>query len=874
MQLKPGDKLGPYEIVSPIGKGGMGEVWRARDPRLNRDVAIKVSAQQFTDRFEREARAIAALNHPNICTLYDVGPNYLVMELVDGPTLAERIAQGPVPLEEALTIAKQIAEALEAAHEKSIVHRDLKPANIKIKPAGSVKVLDFGLAKSGGQTELTSDSPTILTVAGMILGTAGYMAPEQAKGKVVDKRADIWAFGVVLYEMLAGKRLFEGDTVSETLAAVLKEQPDLNRVPAKVRPLLRRCLEKDPTKRLRDIGDAMLWVESAPEAAPTRTKWLWPSVAAALVVALAAVGWMFLRTPRLTDLPLVRQDVDLGSDIALPPPTRFVSNVVISPDGTRLAYVASAVSGGPRKLFTRRLDQPKATDLPGTEGAIRPFFSKDGHWLGFQVGRKLNKISVDGGAVVPLVELTGGFAGAAWGEDGIVVGQQGMGLVKIPEGGGQPVPVTQLAPGETFHTSPQILPGGKAVLFSSNLTTNPDMATIDVVSVAAHHRKTLVRGGVFPRFVASPNEVRGAGHLLYIFKGALYAILFDPDTLETRGTAAPVMNDVLGIADVGVPGNFDVSQTGTLVYQKGGGSGSVMTTLQWLNSSGKPEPLLARQGRYGYPRLSPDGKRAALEISDGTLVDIEVYEWQSDRTTKLTFGGGRNYYGPVWSPNGQFVVFGAGQGGMFWTRADGAGQPQMLTQTRTTQYPWSFSSDGKRLAFMTGGGNTQIWTMPIEEQGGQLKAGAPEPFLKDQFNDLLPSFSPDGRWLAYSSNESGPSEVYVRPFPPLASGQGGKWVISNQGGQHPVWSRTKNDLPYMAADGQIMAASYTVNGDTFVADKARVWLAKPGGTQFDLSSDGKRLAVLTPVASAEGPGRNTRWCSSRTSSTSCGGACH
>jgi serine/threonine protein kinase len=523
MELKPGDKLGPYEIVSPLGKGGMGEVWKARDPRLNRDVAIKISARQFTDRFEHEAHAIAALNHRNICTLYDIGPNYLVMELVEGPTLAERIAQGPVPLEETLTIAKQIADALEAAHEKSIVHRDLKPANIKIKPDGSVKVLDFGLAKSGGAPELTSDSPTMLTVAGMILGTAGYMAPEQAKGKEVDKRADNWAFGVVLYEMLTGQRLFEGETVSETLAAVLKEQPDLNRVPAKVRPLLRRCLEKDPQKRLRDIGEAMAWVESAPEAAivpPARTKWMWPSVAAAaLVVALAAVGWNLWRAPRLTDLPLVRQDVDLGSDIALLPPLPFASNVVISPDGTRLAYVASAVSGGPRKLFTRRLDQPKATGLPATEGADRPFFSPDGHWLGFAAGGKLSKISADGGAAVPLMDLPGAFAGAAWGEDGIIVAQLGKGLVRIPDGGGQSVPVTELATGELVQTSPQILPGGKAVLFASNVRGGADNATVDVVSLADRHRKTLARGAAFPRFAAPLNGAKGAGYLLYIGKG-------------------------------------------------------------------------------------------------------------------------------------------------------------------------------------------------------------------------------------------------------------------------------------------------------------------------------------------------------------------
>ena len=866
MPLSPGDHLGPYEILAPIGAGGMGEVFRARDTRMGRDVAIKISAERFSERFDKEVRAIASLNHPNVCTLFDVGPNYLVMELVDGPTLAERIAQGAIPLDESLVIAKQIAAALEAAHEKSIVHRDLKPGNVKIKPDGTVKVLDFGLAKMGGPAEISSQSehsPTLTveqaTRAGMILGTAAYMSPEQARGKVVDKRADIWSFGVVLYEMLTGKRLFEGDSLPETLAAVLKEQPDLNGVPVKVRPLLRRCLEKDPTKRLRDIGEAMAWVESAPEAAaqpaphvqPPRTKWLWPSVAAALAVALTAAGWNWWSTPRLTDLPLLRQDVDLGSEIALPPSTTFASNVVISPDGTRLAYIARAAAGGPLKLFTRRLDQPKAIDLPGTEGANRPFFSKDGHWLGFAVNRKLNKISVDGGALVPLMDLVGTFSGASWGEDGIVVAQQTIGLVKIPDGGGQPAPVTELLKGEVIQASPHILPGGKAVLFASNLVTDPDKATIEVVTMADRHRKTLVRGAAFPRFAAPPNGAKGAGHLLYIFRGAMYAIPFDPDKLETRGTAVPILDDVLGAA--GVPGKFDVSQTGTLVYQKGGGGGSAMTTVQWVDSTGKPQPLLARQGRYLYLHLSPDGKRMAMAVDDGPNRDIQVYEWQNDRTTKLTFGG-RQYGYPAWSLDGQFIVFSAAQGGMFWTRADGSGQPQPLSPNTNVQIPWSFSSDGKRLAFMEQIGNPQIWTVPLEEQGGQLKAGTPEPFLKDQFVDIEPSFSPDGKWLAYSSNEAGTNpEVYVRPFPPPASGQGGKWVISNQGGRRPLWSRTNHDLLYQSPGGQIMAASYTVKGDTFVADKPRVWVATPGGTDFDLSPDGKRLAVVTPVSAVEGP---------------------
>jgi serine/threonine protein kinase/Tol biopolymer transport system component len=863
MPLSSGERLGPYEILTPIGAGGMGEVYRARDTRLNRDVAIKVSAERFSERFDREARVIASLNHPNICTLFDVGSNYLVMELVEGPTLADRIKEGALPLNEALPIAKQIADALDAAHEKGVTHRDLKPANVKVKPDGTVKVLDFGLAKAGGTPAAASDnSPTLTmgeTEAGVILGTASYMAPEQAKGKPVDKRADIYAFGVVLYEMVTGKRLHRGETTTEILASVLKEEPKWDKVPAPVHRLLQRCLEKDPQNRLRHIGDVMSLVDDpahAPKvAAPGGKQWLWPTVAA-LVVAMAAVGWNWYRASRLTDLPLVRHDVDLGAEIVLPPPRPFITNFVISPDGTRIAYVAGASAGGPPKLFTRKLDQPNAVELSGTEGARGPFFSPDGRWIGFASQRKLNKISVDGGALVPLMDLSAGFAGASWGEESIVVTQQASSLLmRIPSGGGQPTPVPELPKGEDYKASPQFLPRGKAVLLATAAppvggVLNADKAAIAVLSLADHHTKTLVQGGAFGRYVAS---VGGTGHLLYTNRGALYAIPFDPDKLETRGTAVPILSDVMGTA--GASGKFDVSQTGTLIYQKGAaGGGPVLMTVQWLDSTSKPEPLLAKPGIYTAPHLSPDGKRLALSVADGLNRDIEVYEWQSERTTKLTFGG-KVYTSPTWTPDGHYVVFNS-VGTMFWARADGAGQPQQLAETKaaaTQIVPWSFSPDGKHLAFMeqsTGG--SQIWTLPIDQQNGEVKAGMPEQFLKSQFNDVQPAFSPDGKWLAYRSNATGQNEIYVRPFPPPASGQGGQWVISTERGTDPHWSRAGHDLLYVGPDG-MMAASYTVKGETFQADKPRVWRANVPVTDFDLSPDGKRLATVVPVQGAEAP---------------------
>jgi serine/threonine-protein kinase len=863
MSVDVGTRLGSYEITGLLGKGGMGEVYRARDAKLKREVALKILPEEFSrdparvSRFQREAEVLASLNHPNIGAIYDLqeanGTRFLVLELIDGETLADRIQHGAIPVQDALDIAKHICEALEAAHEKGIVHRDLKPGNVMLTKVGNVKVLDFGLAKAYETTPSSasgSNSPTLATMAatvgGVIVGTAAYMSPEQAKGKPVDKRSDIWAFGVVVYEMLTGRSLFAGETVTETLAAVIEREPDWRRVPAKVLPVLRRCLEKDPKRRLRDIGDVMAWIESTPEASTepatlrSITRWLWPAVVAVLVVALVAVFWNLRQTPPRVDLPFVRQDVDLGEDIALPPQPTFLPNVAISPDGTRLAYVASPLAGGPTRLFTRRLDQPKATALAGTEGAQRPFFSPDGHWLGFNVNRKLNKISVEGGAVVPLMDLTGTFGGAAWAPDGIIVAQQGSFLVKITEGGGSPpAQVTDLLKGEGIQASPQLLPGGKAVLFTSNFGTDRDNATVDVVTFSSHQRKRLVTGGAYPRF--APSRGVKAGHLLYVFKEALYAIPFDAENLETHGTAVPILDDLIGTATF--PGKFDMSQMGTMVYQKSS-SGSRMSTVQWVDSTGKSQALLSRQGIYQRPRVSPDGQQVALAVSEGSATNIQVYEWQNDRTTKLTFGD-RGFNTPIWSADGQFVVFTSSQGGMFWARADGSGQPEPLTAGPATQVPSSFSLDGKRLAFVEPLG---IWTIPLDIQGGQLKAGTPEPFIKDQVNVGQPSFSPDGKWLAYASNEGarGIPEVYVRPFP-AQPGQGGKWVISNQGGQRPVWSLTSHDLLYLSPGGQIMVASYTVKGDRFIAEKPRVWLAKLGGTDFDLSPDGKHLAVVAPV---------------------------
>jgi Tol biopolymer transport system component/predicted Ser/Thr protein kinase len=855
MALTVGTRLGPYEILAPIGAGGMGEVYRAKDTKLKREVALKVLPDSFASdpermaRFQREAEVLAALNHPNIAAIYGVEERALVMELVPGESL-----KGQVLLEIALNYAKQIADALEAAHEKNIIHRDLKPANIMVTPSGVVKVLDFGLAAVAQAFDPSNpaNSPTLTispTRAGMILGTAAYMSPEQARGKAVDKRADIWAFGVVLYEILTGQRLFAGETVSDTLAQVLTKEPGWAQVPAKVRRLLKKCLEKDPKKRLRDIGDAWELLEEETGTASSRSRlggagWI---AAAVLVVALGVALWALWRAQKPADRPLTRLDVDLGADVSLPAPGA-ASSVAISPDGTRLVYA----SGNPPKLFTRRLDQPKPTELPGTEGATAPFFSPDGQWVGFRARGKLNKISVEGGAVVPLADLSN-FSGASWDQDGSILVSEGLGrgLVRIPSGGGPPETVEGLGKGEIALAYPQLLPGGKAILFVADTALDEDRLTIEVLTLGDHRRKIVARGGASARYLATSD---GAGYLIYVNKATLFAIPFDLDKLETRGTAVPVLDDVAYMSMLGT-GQFDFSRTGTMVYRRSSGGASAMTTtLRWVGPTGREEVLLAKPGGYDSPNLSPDGKRVALTIAEGGSSDVWVYDPQRDPMTRLTFGGGV-YLSPIWSPDGQYVVFGRlTGGGIFQTRADGAGQPQALTQSKSLQAPSGFTPDGKRLAYVEAAPNAQVqvWTVPLEDQGGQLKAGNPEQFLRSNFTDAVPAFSPDGRWLAYLSNESGMYEVYVRAFPPPSSGQGGKWQISNNGGRAPRWSRNGHDLLYQSGD-QIMAVSYTAKSGTFLPDKPRVWIAKLGGTAWDLAPDGKRVMVVTPVVSAEAP---------------------
>jgi serine/threonine-protein kinase len=869
---------GQREIVVPTAT--------AVDTKLEREVAIKVLPAALAGdperlaRFEREAKVLAQLNHPGIAAIHGVEDRALVMELVPGPTLADRIEQGPIPVAEAETILLQIAEALEYAHERGVIHRDLKPANIKIDPEDKVKILDFGLAKAlvdpGSSTAGDpTNSPTVTvtmggTVAGTILGTAAYMAPEQARGKRVDKRADIWAFGAVAWEMLTGGRLFQGEDTVQVLGRVLEQPVDLERVPARFRKMLGRCLDRNPKERLRDIGEARFLLgepESGAASLPhkrTILPWAVAAVAALTTVIAAGAGFGWWRASHPAGQPLVRLDVDLGQDISLAPiaGSLRVNSVIISPDGTRLVYAASDTNRPTVRLFTRRLDQSKATELRGTDGAGQPFFSPDGHWVGFvSAGRQLNKISVEGGAVVPLSKTpTYRQMGASWGEDGdIILGKAGAAIARI-QSNDDAAPLLDLENGEDSQLQPEILPGGKAVLFAATKLGSAGNGDIEVASLPdraerdrekkAFGRKVLVHGGASPRYVQGPD---GSGYLLYTNKSTLFAIPFDLVRLETRGAAVPLIDDVAYDSGLGIA-QFDLSRNGTLVYRPGGAAGSGgLTTIQWLDSSGKLEPLLAKPGAYASPRLSPDGKRVATEVAEGANRDVWVYEPQRDAITKLTFGGGV-YQDPVWSPDGRYIFFGSDRGGMWWTRSDGAGAPQPLTQSKNPQRPWSVSPDGKWLGFIEREhGPQQIWMLPLENKDGQWQAGKPERFLKTAGEEINPVFSPDGRWVAYHSTEAGAIEVFVRPFVPGAFGQGGKWQISKGNTGPPVWSRNGRELFYPSNNGEIMVVPYTAKGDVFMPGAPRVWRTKMPRGNLEVAPDGQRLVVTVPVESEEAP---------------------
>jgi serine/threonine-protein kinase len=907
MALAPGARLGAYEVIALLGEGGMGKVWRAHHIGLKRDDALKVlpddvaADAERVARFQREAQVLASLNHPNIAQVFGLeeadGIKVLVMELVEGPTLAARIARGAISTDEAIPIARQIAEALEAAHEQGIVHRDLKPANIKIRPDGMVKVLDFGLAKalepkSTNSLDATA-SPTVTTPAmtqmGVILGTAAYMSPEQARGRTVDRRADIWAFGCVLFEMLTGHRAFGGEDVTDTLAAVLRSGPRWETLPTAISPslhvFLRRCLHKDSKQRVGDIRDVRLALEGAfePSAAETVIAdpkfrfWHRPSAAATVLLSLmASTGLAVWTLMRPAPAAPVRMTVAL-------PPGETVSSggdpdLAISPDGRHIVFVAGDSTP---HLYVRAVDQLDARRLSGAESPRAPFMSPDGNWVGFfDAPATLKKVSVNGGPPVAISTLQGapgatggGPRGGSWSPDNTIVfatNDPTTGLLRVSAGGGEPQILTKPDPqkGEADHFWPEVLPGGDAVLFTivraggSPFNTGRliENAQIAVLDLRTGEQRVLIQGGSDPHYVTS-------GHIVYGVGGTLRAVAFDIARLEVRSDPFPVLEGV----ETTVTGaaSFAVSQNGSLIYVRGGAPGisESARTLVWVDREGHEETISAPPRAYLYPRISPDGTRVALDVRDQEN-DIWVWEFDRKTLTRLTFDPELDSF-PAWTPDGKRIAFSAnraGRGSISWEVADGTGAVELLTESSrnqqtgfvaTSQAPGSFSPDGTRLVFREISPKTgyDILVMTLETPHRT------SPLVQTTFTEYNPEVSPDGRWVAFESNESGQFEVYVRPFPDVVSG---RWQVSTGGGRQPLWARNGRELFYLsvASAGRIMAVPIQPGPGFSAGDPKMIidgpYAGVPGrgvvalsGRTYDVSRDGQRFLMIKGSASTE-----------------------
>ncbi len=869
MTLQPGQMLSHYRLVEKIGEGGMGVVWKADDTVLGRHVAIKVLPDNLAHdverlaRFRQEARLLASLNHPNIAAIHGLeesdGIRYLVLELVPGQTLAERIARGPLPVDEALTVCRQIAEALESAHETGIIHRDLKPANVKVTPDGKVKVLDFGLAKAfeaghaSGPID-TSLSPTLTTagtMAGVILGTAAYMSPEQARGNPVDKRTDIWAFGCCLYEALTGKRPFQGDSATQLLARVLEREPDWEALPKetpeRARILLWRCLQKNPQRRLRDIGEARFEIgettssSSAPFSIPGPTTSQprlsgiggWPGVGGALLFGSLVTALLFwnLRPPALSPpQPVRRTSINFSGTHTINWGFWAHTSLALSPDGSRLVYAAQ--DGARTGLIMRKMDAYSERWIPDTEGAAEPFFSPDGQWIGFFAQSKLKKVAVSGGAVIDICDASFPF-GATWClDDTIILTPVGSGpLWRVPASGGRPEKLTTLdvQNRDQEHSWPHALPDGKTVLFSIWTGGALGDNRIAALSLETGEVKVLFEGGSHPHYVST-------GHLIYARGEELLARRFDLATQEV-GLPVSVLKGVLAEFRWQIP-QFAISESGVLVYAEGGVM-SGDSSLVWVDPSGEVSPMTPEKKEYDRARISPGGDQLVY-----STLGREPGLWIHDiaRGSHVSLASGQTYYtDPVWSPDGEWIAFSSTLEGMinlFRNAADGTGGLQRLNpHSDVTAMASSWSPDGQVLAFgeldVSSAGD--IWLVS-NQQGAE-----PEPFLNEpSIVEWSPAFSPDGNWIAYQSDRSGRFEVYATSYP-----EPGREILISKGGSHrwspPIWSPTRDEIYYLSAEQSHLMVVEIQSGEELIPGIARPLFETENFEVWDIAPDGERF---------------------------------
>ena len=888
MAIQSGTHLGPYEILSAIGAGGMGEVYRARDPKLARDVAIKVLPEAFARdaermaRFQREAKVLASLSHPNIATIYGLedsgSTRALVMELVDGPTLADRIKAGPIPVDESVRIARQIADALEYAHERGIIHRDLKPANVKVTNDDAVKVLDFGLAKAleGDPSSIDiSTSPTISRMAtqqGVLLGTAAYMSPEQAKAKPVDRRADIWAFGCVLYEMLTGKQAFPGETVTESLAGVIRAEPDWSQLPSttpmRVRVLLQRCLQKEPKQRLQAIGDARISLDEVIAGAPgdtpssatighpiTTPRWVWllAGVAGVSILAAALLAFLYFhqRAP-------VAQAVRF--EILLPEKFSQVGDIALSPDGRKLAFIGAGADGLSR-LWVRSIDALDSQSLQGTEGAGGwPFWSPDSRFIVFRMGTSLKKIDSSGGPPLTLCDdADPGLWGGLWTRDNKIIFATDVGLMQVSGSGGTASPIN------TVGIAPSLLPDGHHFVYSRTAGRGSGGVYVGSVDSKPEQQSLKRLLADISTVVYTPSSDPTVGYILFVrgtsvagASGTLMAQPFDARRLELTGEAVPIAEQVTNIS-------FSASSTNALVYVRGnqgvavaGSRGNIRGQLAWFDREGKVLGTFGDPGVYRTLALSPDGKSVAFERADLSNIGIRniwLYEFARGVTTRFTFDSAWDQQ-PVWSPDGSRLAFTSNKNStydLYQKASNLVGEEELLFTSTDVKSAHSWSPDGRFLLYYTVNQPQHLWLLPVA--GGTDR----KPILveQSQFNEVAGCFSPNGRWIAYTSDESGKNEIYVRPFDPslatgTPAGKGapvtGKWMVSKDGGNSALWRRDGKELFYLSSDGTAMAVDVSITG-VFQAGVPKALFKVPAGVAWwDISPDGQRFLMAVPAA--------------------------